>query len=165
MGATFIAVATLVFTWAVIDRLLQVLASQAATNPAQVFAYVVTAILRIALLIAVPIYIGMANIHQYVDIGIGPDGLAVQVYLFFWKLVPWDSIVAVDTPWLPGERRYHRAIIVVRNLTVWNRLLALGTVRAFCPSVFITTYHENWKELLKDVSDRVDERAGWNVER
>jgi hypothetical protein len=130
----------------------------------QVAGYVLAHSLLVIIGAGLPVAVGLLALHIHSDIGVGPDGLAIQVYVFFWKLIPWDSVLAVETPWLPGKSGSYRAVIVVRHLTLWHRIIVIGVAK-LRPGVLITTDHENWRELLQEVSNRVDERAGWKAER
>lgn len=108
-----------------------------------------------ALFLALPVSLGLTVMHRFADIGVGQDGLAIQVHLFFWALVPWDSVVAVDARWLPGESSYEQAIVLVRRLTIWHRFVTAAYMTSLTPCIPITTYHEHWRELLQTLNEQV----------
>jgi len=159
MAAGFIMVFVLLTIGASAQLGVHDLRSQSDPGPLQVAQHIAEKIVVAALFLALPVSLGLTVMHRFADIGIGPDGLAVQVYLFFWALVPWDSIVAVDSRWLPGESSYDQAIILVRQLTIWHRFVTAAHMMSLTPGIPITTYHEHWRELLQTLNDQLAARA------
>jgi hypothetical protein len=118
--------------------------------------YILAYMMSAALLGGFPISMGLIVGHRFCDVGVGPDGLAVQTYFILWQVVPWDSVVAVRPPRFPRLNVYEEGIIVVRGLTIWHRfqsLICLAT--SFSPGIPITSYHERSQQLLEIVAAHI----------
>jgi hypothetical protein len=123
--------------------------------------YVLAGVMYAALLGGFPISMGLIVGHRFCDVGVGPDGLAVQIYFILWRVVPWDSVMAVRPPRFPRLNFYEEGIILVRDLTIWHRfmsLILLGT--SFSPGIPITSYHERSQQLLQIVATHIAAEDG-----
>jgi hypothetical protein len=169
--AAFTLAMILGFTGSIILECIRDFPSPILGDFAQVAEYIASYTIEVAIVVIICGSLGSLMLHFYSDIGVGPKGLAVQVYIFFWKVITWDSVLTVRIPrdlrryLLKDRNQWMTAIVTVRHLTFWHRLFMIGSTRGFRPGFLITPLHNNREQLLKEILDHVDKRAGWKAKR
>lgn len=115
--------------------------------------------LSAVMLAAIPMCLSLTIAHRFCDIGVGAEGLAVQVYYIFWKQIPWSDVVAVRPPMFPSIQIHDKALVVVRKLTIWHQAISSSYLGSFAPSIPITGYHHDYEELIQAVKGHLDDRG------
>jgi hypothetical protein len=88
-------------------------------------------------------------LNLYPDIRASDDGLAVQVFLFWWVFVPWEDVVDIrptGVSKLLGSSRSR--LVVVRHLTLAHRLIG-GADSRFRPAFIIKATMQGYDELMR----------------
>jgi hypothetical protein len=86
------------------------------------------------------------------SIRISDMGISVQVFLFWWVLVPWEEVQEVKKRFLLSSR-----LVVVRRLTLIHRLIG-STATGFRPAFVLKRSLIGFDEAVKTIEQRIARR-------
>ena len=97
-----------------------------------------------------PFYLAFPN--MYPSIRISHNGIAVQVFLFWWVFIPWDDVEDIR----PAGRLFRRPsrLVVVRRLTAAHRLIGWTYGWTFKPAFVIRRTLKGYDEAVRTIKEK-----------
>lgn len=102
--------------------------------------------------------LGGILLSLYTEVITSAKGMKVRVFVFAWVFVPWEDVLGVVVPALPGAnapRRWH--FVQVRRLTFFHRLLGMMYLTGSKPVVVINRSIDGYEELLRVIEERIEQ--------
>lgn len=110
-------------------------------------------------------YLCTIFLNEYPDIRTSDEGLAVQVFLFWWVFIPWEDVVDVRLTTIGKMLGSSRScLVVVRRLTPVHTLIGGTSGTKYQPAFLIRETLEGYADLMKLLRARL-ETTGQLVER
>lgn len=96
------------------------------------------------------LFVGVFS-NQQPNIRISKRGVAVQVFLFWYALVPWQNVEEIRKSLVPFSRS---RLIVVRGLTPFHRLIGWAYRLTLKPAFLVKQNLRGFDEAMRAISER-----------
>lgn len=113
--------------------------------------------LRLILGAWIPLVIGLVLLAMHTsEIEVHEDGIQVHIFVFKQVFIPWQDILNVRTPNLPGYRDPSLwTFIQVRKLTIFHRLVGIVYLMGPQPVLMINRHLKGYDELISLLKERI----------
>jgi len=121
-------------------------------------------------LIAIPIFIIVLIMYSAIchilpnkmlPIVVTPEGLKVQIFLFWfrWVFIPWDEVINVVKSPIPGAGLSSVTVVQVKKLSLFHRFIGFIHIRNFSPRIIINSYIKDYEELIEIIKSNSIEKT------
>jgi len=103
-----------------------------------------------------PLVIGCTLLTLYTEVIVGKEGMKVRVFIFKWIFIPWQDVLDVTVPPIPGGNDPNLwRFIRVRRLTFFHRLVSICYLTGLKPVLIIGKQIEGYEELIQTIEEHV----------
>jgi hypothetical protein len=92
----------------------------------------------------------------YTEIIITDLGMKVRILIFKWRFIPWQDVLGISPPVLGGSYNVWR-LIIVRQLTLFHRIVSLVYRTDFKPVLLICSQIQGYNELIRTIEEHVED--------
>ena len=106
----------------------------------------------------IPFMMGATLLSLYTEFDIADEGMRVRVFAFKWVFIPWEDVLGLTLPRIPGgndPRLWH--FVRVRKLTPFHRLLSLSYQMGADPVLPIHRRIENYEMLVQIIEEHIEQ--------
>lgn len=106
-----------------------------------------------------PFVIGGTLLTLYTEVIVTDDGMKVRVFIFKWVFIPWEDVLGVTVPPIPGGNDPSLwRFIRVRKLTLFHRLSSICYCTGIKPVLIVNKHIEGYEELIRTIEEHVEQR-------
>lgn len=105
----------------------------------------------------IPLVIGLVFLAMYTaEIEVYEQGIQVRIFVFKRVFIPWQDILDIRTPNLPGYNDPSLWIFIqVRKLTIFHRLVGIAYLMGPRPVLMINRHLRGYNEIVSLLRERI----------
>jgi len=87
------------------------------------------------------------------NVRVHDNGLEVQIFLFWWRLIPWEDVKDIRSVPIIGRSRLR--LVIVHKLTFIHRIVGTTYFAFFQPAFLISSKINNYDELIHLIKKKI----------